>query len=79
MRFHLRTHAFSKTSTLGIVFENLRFQWRLHHFSVDGRQKRMEKDTFSNENVLVWTEPKTFSFENASFSMRFRLPSALKR
>ena len=50
-----------------------------HRFSArDGRRKRMEKDAFSNENVLGSVHTNTFSFENVSFSMRFCLPSTLK-
>ena len=60
VRFHLKTHTFSKTSTLGIVFEDLRFQWRFHRFSVrDGRRKRIGKDPFSNVNAFVWMGPYT--------------------
>ena len=41
-----------------------------HRFSVrDGRRKRMEKDAFSNENVLGSVHTNTFSLENVSFSM----------
>ena len=48
------TQAFLKSIRLKrCVFKNLRFQWRFHRFRVDGRRKRIEKEAFSNENVLV--------------------------
>ena len=42
--------SFWKTSIFSGVFTVL---------GVDGRRKHIEKDTFSNENPLVWTGPET--------------------
>ena len=42
MHFHLKTHAFSKTFIILVWTEG---------------EKCIEKDAFSNENALVWTEP----------------------
>ena len=48
--------------------------WTKNFLSVFKKQK-----TEVFENALVWTGPNAFSFENAYFFIRFRLPSTLIR